>query len=209
MKGVNQMTHESAITVPRTIRRLFRICLLFLVPCLCSLCMLSGCYEAWTGATETDVDSARQTGDADMDVTDENPTEEEQPTMCTETERQTTPLPDVTDTETATETETEAETETDTDAEPPTEPKTDPVREPLALSVTVDPYVPEQPAVVENVKAMWLSQFDLTAVYQSDDKTSQRDEEQYRTLIQQVLQNVADNGFNTVIVQVRPNAVSM
>ena len=209
------MTHESAITVPRTIRRLLRICLLFLVPCLCSLCMLSGCYEASTGATETDVESARQTGDADMDVTDENPTEEEQPTMCTETERQTIPLPDVTDTETAAEsaietaTETETETETETDTEPPTEPETDPVREPLALSVTVDPYVPGQPAVVENVKAMWLSQFDLTAVYQSDDKIGQRNEEQYRTLIQQVLQNVADNGFNTVIVQVRPNADSM
>lgn len=59
----------------------------------------------------------------------------------------------------------------------------------------------------ENVKAMWLSQFDLTDVYSSSG--AQRTETQYRTMIKKVLRNVSDNGYNTVIVQVRPNADSM
>ena len=59
----------------------------------------------------------------------------------------------------------------------------------------------------ENVKAMWLSQFDLNSVYCTGG--AQRSESSYRTLIKNILGYVAENGFNTVIVQVRPNADSM
>lgn len=106
--------------------------------------------------------------------------------------------------ETETETETEIETETETETE--TEPETDPVREPLDLSVEVDPYVPASPSYMTDVKAMWLSQFDLNAVYTSGGK--QREENDFRTRIGDILQNVVDNGFNTVFLQVRPNADS-
>ncbi len=53
---------------------------------------------------------------------------------------------------------------------------------------------------------MWLSQFDLNKVYTNGGR--QRAENDFRNRIAGILQNVADNGFNTVIVQVRPNADS-
>lgn len=66
---------------------------------------------------------------------------------------------------------------------------------------------PYQTLNYANVKAMWLSQFDLNDVYCSGG--AQRDEAAYLKLIKKVLANVRDNGYNTVIVQVRPNADSM
>ena len=66
-------------------------------------------------------------------------------------------------TETVTESETDAPTEAPT--EPPTEPETDPVREALERSVSVVPYIPAEPSRLRDVKAMWLSQFDLNKVY--------------------------------------------
>ncbi len=110
----------------------------------------------------------------------------------------------VTEPATVTESVTEAPTEAPT--EPPTEPETDPVREALERSVKVDPYVPAEPSRLHDVKAMWLSQFDLNKVYTNGGR--QRAEDDFRTRIAGILQNVADNGFNTVIVQVRPNADS-
>lgn len=58
----------------------------------------------------------------------------------------------------------------------------------------------------ENMKAMWLSQFDLTRIY-SDGET-QREICDYKLRITQVLDNVKKLGFNTVIVQLRPYADS-
>lgn len=59
----------------------------------------------------------------------------------------------------------------------------------------------------ENVKAMWLSQFDMSSVYSVDGK--QRPEPDYRILLEQILDRVAETGINTVIVQVRPYMDSM
>ena len=59
----------------------------------------------------------------------------------------------------------------------------------------------------EDIKAIWLSQFDMNGVYM--DQGQQRPEASYRELLSTVLDNVVGNGFNTVIVQVRPNADSM
>ncbi len=77
--------------------------------------------------------------------------------------------------------------------------------------VTKDPMEgmtnPYTPLNYEDMKAMWLSQFDLQSVYSSSG--SQRDETAYRKYIEKILDNVKANGCNTVIVQVRPNADSM
>ena len=58
----------------------------------------------------------------------------------------------------------------------------------------------------ENVKAMWLSQYDLLPVY--TDKGAQRSEADFREKIKGVLENVCDIGINTVFVQIRPFADS-
>lgn len=57
-----------------------------------------------------------------------------------------------------------------------------------------------------NVKAMWLSQFDLNEVYGA---SAQRNKDEFRELIKKMLENVKSIGINTVIVQVRPNADSL
>ncbi|MCQ2425574.1 MAG: family 10 glycosylhydrolase [Lachnospiraceae bacterium] len=57
------------------------------------------------------------------------------------------------------------------------------------------------------MKAMWLSQYDLNPVY--TDGGRQRSEKSYRTLIRRVLTDVRGMGLNTVIVQLRPDADSM
>ena len=57
------------------------------------------------------------------------------------------------------------------------------------------------------MKAMWLSQYDLNPVY--TDGGHQRSEKSYRTLIRRILENVKGMGLNTVIVQLRPDADSM
>ena len=105
-----------------------------------------------------------------------------------------------------TESSAPADPSTEAPTEAPTEPETDPVREALELSVEVDPYVPDTPTCLHDVKAMWLSQFDLNEVYTSHGR--QRAESDYRERIDGILANVVANGFNTIIVQVRPNADS-
>lgn len=52
------------------------------------------------------------------------------------------------------------------------------------------------------MKAVWISQFDISGILKEDG--TQRDEKTYRTLINIVLNNVKNDGYNTVIVQVRP-----
>lgn len=59
----------------------------------------------------------------------------------------------------------------------------------------------------ENMKAIWLSQYDLSPIYLSGD--TQRPEADFTARMAQVLDNVASSGFNTVFLQIRPNADSM
>ncbi|HBL85344.1 MAG: hypothetical protein A2Y17_11590 [Clostridiales bacterium GWF2_38_85] len=56
------------------------------------------------------------------------------------------------------------------------------------------------------MKAMWISQFDMQSVYRNG--SVQRDKASYSALVDTILDNVVDNGYNTVIVQVRPYADS-
>ncbi len=57
-----------------------------------------------------------------------------------------------------------------------------------------------------DVKAMWISQFDLNEVYGGD---TQRSEADFKNLVSKMMQNVASIGVNTVIIQVRPNGDSI
>ena len=59
----------------------------------------------------------------------------------------------------------------------------------------------------DDMKAMWLSQYDLSSVYCSG--SSQRPEKSFTSYMKTILENVKQLGFNTVIVQVRPFADSM
>lgn len=106
----------------------------------------------------------------------------------------------------ATETGTVSQTAPQTEPEPePTESTQEPTQE-----ETKDPTEPvflETALQYENVKAMWLSQFDLTGIY-LDGKT-QREQEDFAARMGQVLDNVKAQGFNTVFLQVRPNGDSM
>ena len=59
----------------------------------------------------------------------------------------------------------------------------------------------------DNVKAMWLSQFDMSSVYSSNHQ--QRAQHEYRALLVRMLDRVVETGINTIIVQVRPYMDSM
>ena len=52
------------------------------------------------------------------------------------------------------------------------------------------------------MKAVWLTQYDMQPVYTSGGK--QRDKEEFIELASAVLDRVGADGFNTVIIQVRP-----
>ena len=94
----------------------------------------------------------------------------------------------------AIETTAEATTEEETTEEVTTDP----------MENMTNPYTPLN---YEDIKAIWLSQFDMNSVYCSGGL--QTSETNYRKMLDKILDNVVNNGFNTVIVQVRPNADSM
>ncbi len=59
------------------------------------------------------------------------------------------------------------------------------------------------PLNYDKMKAMWISQFDFNTVY--FDGRGQRNEAKFRELVGKAYDNLVRLGFNTVIVQVRPN----
>ena len=70
------------------------------------------------------------------------------------------------------------------------------------------PFVPDHPEVIDtDWKAIWLSQFDMQPIYTNGNK--QRDEADFRNRMVQVLDNVQSDGFNTVVLQLRPYADSI
>lgn len=97
------------------------------------------------------------------------------------------------------------------DSEPTETEAPETTEEETTEEVTTDPMEgmtnPYTPLNYEDIKAIWLSQFDLNSVYCSG--SAQNSETIYRKYLDKILDNVAENGFNTVIVQVRPNADSM
>ena len=63
-----------------------------------------------------------------------------------------------------------------------------------------------EPLNYDVMKACWISQFDFDSVYYTSRK--QRSESSFTKLVEQAYDNLLSLGFNTVIVQVRPNADS-
>ncbi len=84
----------------------------------------------------------------------------------------------------------------DPEPKPDPDPKPDPEPKPTAAK-----------GLPENVKGMWLSQFDLSGVYQNGG--TQRSQADFEARMGKLLDNVKALGFNTVFLQVRPNADSM
>lgn len=80
----------------------------------------------------------------------------------------------------------------------PTAPETTPAQAPTT---------PPQAVQNGDIKAIWLSQFDLSPIYRNGD--GQRSQEDFTAKMETVLNNVASSGFNTVFLQIRPNADSM
>ncbi len=59
----------------------------------------------------------------------------------------------------------------------------------------------------EDMKGIWLSQFDLTSIYLNG--KTQRSPKDFTDRMDKLLDNVKMSGFNTVFLQVRPNGDSM
>ena len=115
-----------------------------------------------------------------------------------------TPAPTDAPTEPPTEKETEPMTEPET-TEAPTEAPTEPETEKVPDGTI--PFVPSNPEEIGDWKGLWLSQFDLQSIYSAG--SSQRSEADFRKRMEQVLDNTVKDGFNTVVLQLRPNADSI
>ncbi|MBE7066941.1 MAG: hypothetical protein E7385_05250 [Ruminococcaceae bacterium] len=68
-----------------------------------------------------------------------------------------------------------------------------------------DPAAPD----MGDFKAIWISQYDLTKTYTNPQTGLQADQSVFTENIKKILKNVKSLGFNTIILQVRPNADSM
>ena len=62
------------------------------------------------------------------------------------------------------------------------------------------------PLNYDKMKAMWISQFDFSNVYGTG--STQRSESDFRIYVERAYDNLVSLGFNTVIVQMRPNGDS-
>lgn len=85
-------------------------------------------------------------------------------------------------------------------AQPQTEPTTEPETTPPTQPVTVD-------SKIHDMKAMWISQFDMAQVYL--DGNVQRSQADFTARMGQILDNVKSQSFNTVFLQIRPYGDSM
>lgn len=171
-------------------KRALRVAVLTLAAILTFLLAggLAACHND-PGTEET----ADPTGAATPGVT---PGVTDAPTVpAAETEKETPPMTEPV-TLPATEPVTEAPTETET------EPETERVPDGTL------PFVPSRPETIDkDWKAIWLSQFDLQSIYTSGGK--QRPQADFRQKMVEVLDNVVSDGFNTIVVQLRPYADSM
>jgi len=85
---------------------------------------------------------------------------------------------------------------------------TDPLlqgREQLDVGANAD-YTPLN---YDNMKGMWLSQLDLIPVYYDYANNVQRTEDDFAARINTIMKNIAESGFNTVVVQVHPDCDSL
>ena len=169
-------------------RTLCIVCLLLLI--LLCLTACNGLLLAGNNGPETGTLLANEDG-----VTESIPETESEHTTEYDTESDST-VGAESDTEAQAETETETETEIETETE--TERRPDGTL----------PFVPDRPERIDtDWKAIWLSQFDLQTAYTTPAGT-QRGVSEFRQRMATVLDNVAEDGFNTVVLQMRPNSDS-
>ncbi len=140
----------------------------------------------------------------------------EEPAVTEAPTTEATPVPTEPDVTTGKETEpmtepdtalpaTEAPTETPTEA--PTEAPTEPPETEKVPDGTL-PFVPSKPETIStDWKALWLSQFDLQSIYTAG--SAQRSEDDFRGRMEKVLDNTVGDGYNTIVLQMRPYADSM
>ena len=84
----------------------------------------------------------------------------------------------------------------------------DPLEPPTTETAPRDPQkVAKENPETGDFKAIWLSQYDLWDIYLSDGV--QRVREDFTDRMSRVLDNIRAQGFNTVLLQVRPNGDSM
>lgn len=188
--------------------RLFGVALLILTLLLTISCSLQ--------------DSELTTADATADATAETPAEAEpdptepppEPPITPETDTsEMTPPPDES---TAAHDVTTAEPLPEENTEPDTEPDSEVITEPPEVETIPPeripdgtlPFVPDHPeAITNDWKAIWISQFDLTLMYLQNG--AQRPEDDFRKRVTVMMDNIAADGFNTVILQLRPYGDSM
>ncbi|MBE7017569.1 MAG: hypothetical protein E7420_05365 [Ruminococcaceae bacterium] len=121
--------------------------------------------------------------------------------------------PEISPAPTAEPSETQTPTPTLTPAPSPTlapTPVPTPVPTPAPTprpAATPNPNADTHSLQYEDMKAMWLSQYDLADIYAAGG--AQRSREDFTARMAQVLDNVKAEGFNTVILQLRPFADSM
>ena len=143
----------------------------------------------------TDTDETESASETDTESGTETDSQSESGS-ATDTESQS-------ETESESSTESESESETKKETEPPTK---------LPLDGDSQGEINAMPREYKaqnyaDMKCIWLSQFDLTKIYAQNG--AQRDKTEFEALMATVLDNVKENGMNTVILQVRPNADSM
>ncbi len=155
--------------------------------------------ETTTKEPETTKTPETTTNPPETTKTPETTTKEPETTKTPET---TTNPPETTKTPETTTNPPETTKTPETTATPPVT-----TTEPVTTEPVTPPDEPRKVLNYDNMKAMWISQFDLNSVYTASGK--QRDEAGYTKLITTILDNVKKDGFNTVIVQLRPNADSM
>ncbi len=113
-----------------------------------------------------------------------------------------TAIPTHKETEPMTEPATETTPVTEAPTEAPTEPETEKTPDGTL------PFVPSKPETIDtDWKAIWLSQFDLQGIYTASGR--QRPEADFRQRMAKVLDNVVADGYNTIVLQMRPYADSM
>lgn len=148
------------------------------------------------------------TGSADdVDASDEKDSVQHvtHPTETEGTSETTVPTKDTEPTSETTEPITEPPT-TEPPTEPPTQPPTEPPTEP-PIEPPTEPITKPVEQGSGDIKAMWLSQYDLSGIYQNGG--AQRSQAEFSEMMSRALDDLVNLGFNTVFLQVRPNGDSM
>ncbi len=169
----------------------------FLMCFLIFISFLSSCASSSTGGgaeqTDTDITSYLDTSEnvSETEVSDTVLSDSASSEADTTLPETTAPDDSTSSSETeVTETSKEETTSSETSGEPITPPDDD------NRKVTNH----------DDIKAIWISQFDLSSVYSSGG--AQRDKNSFTKLMKTILDNVKNNGFNTVFLQTRPYADS-